>query len=273
MSMAYADDNSDRRNQPVVVPILIAINLLVFGIQLMNLERSVFGWGMVPYEITHHTDLVGEFPLESGQNSLGLFDGEPAAKKSNEPTIVKYYPAPLSVYLTLITAVFLHGGVMHVLGNMMYLWIFGDQIEDRLGRVGFLIFYLACGLVANIGYVLVYPDSKIPTVGASGAIAAVMGGYVVLHPMKKVYVILFYQTYRWPAWIYHAIWFAMQTFGQFGIFGNGQVAYLAHISGFATGFVVFLVVRKLDWPKLPPAALELKETTNSRRLVHVTAAD
>lgn len=144
---------------------------------------------------------------------------------------------------TLITSTFLHGGFMHLAGNMLFLWIFGDNLEDELGHFKFLAFYLACGIGAGLMHVLAAPGSLVPTVGASGAIAGVMGGYLLLFPKARVDILLifiiFFKVIPIPAWIMLAIWFAMQFIGGIGADPEtGGVAYWAHAGGFVIGIVL-----------------------------------
>ena len=141
---------------------------------------------------------------------------------------------------TLVTSMFLHGGLMHLAGNMLFLWIFGDNLEDKMGHAKFLGFYLVCGIGAALAHALSAPDSTVPTVGASGAIAGVMGGYLLLFPKARVDIlvilIVFIRILPIPAWIMLAVWFVMQTIGGFGTDPDlGGVAYWAHIGGFVIG--------------------------------------
>lgn len=146
---------------------------------------------------------------------------------------------------TPFTAMFLHGGWAHLLGNMVYLWIFGDNIEDRMGHVRFLIFYLVCGLVATAAQVFIDPLSEVPNIGASGAIAGVLGGYLMLYPLVKVSTlipILLFRRVQLPAVVVLGIWFATQIFSGWSQFGSkisgGGVAYWAHIGGFVAGVIL-----------------------------------
>lgn len=148
-------------------------------------------------------------------------------------------------YYTLITSMFLHGGFMHLIGNMLFLWIFGDNIEDALGHIKFLTFYLICGVAASLAQFAVDPNSIIPTVGASGAIAGVMGGYLLLFPKAKVdiliIIIVIFRILPIPAWIMLAVWFAMQFVGGIGADPeSGGVAYWAHAGGFVVGLVLLI---------------------------------
>lgn len=145
----------------------------------------------------------------------------------------------------LLSSMFLHGGLMHLAGNMLFLWIFGDNLEDEMGHGGFLLFYLAAGVAAGMAHVLADPLSDIPTVGASGAIAGVMGGYLLLFPRAKVDVLLifivFFRIIPVPAWIMLGLWFALQLFGGVGAQTDTDgVAYWAHAGGFVVGAVLAL---------------------------------
>ena len=154
---------------------------------------------------------------------------------------------------TLITSMFLHGGWMHVIGNMWYLWIFGDNVEDSLGHGLFLVFYLLCGIVAAFGQILIDPSSTLPTIGASGAIAGVMGAYFVLYPQSRVLtlipLIIFWEIIELPAIVLLGFWFLMQLFSAGTIAmtastGGGGVAFMAHVAGFVFGVVGVFVFRK-----------------------------
>jgi len=154
---------------------------------------------------------------------------------------------------TLVTSMFLHGSWMHVIGNMWYLWIFGDNVEDRLGHGRFIVFYLLCGIVAAFGQILMDPTSTLPTIGASGAIAGVMGAYFVLYPQSRVLtlipLIIFWEVIELPAIILLGFWFLMQLFSAGAIAvtastGGGGVAFMAHVAGFITGIVAVFVLRQ-----------------------------
>lgn len=146
---------------------------------------------------------------------------------------------------TLLTSMFLHGGWMHLAGNMLFLWIFGDNLEDAFGHLGFLVFYLLCGFAADAAHLLSDPNSQVPVVGASGAIAGVMGGYLLLYPKAKVDILLifivFFRVFTIPAWIVLAIWFGIQVFsGAASTAAGGGVAYWAHAGGFVAGLIFAL---------------------------------
>jgi len=204
---------------PLITVGIIAANLIVFLYQMALpeevLNRFILRYGMIPAE------LLGRAP--------SLYGGPPAA-------------------VTLVTSQFLHGGLFHLLGNMLYLWIFGNNIEDLLGRVRFVIFYLLCGILAAGAHVVLNPLSTLPMVGASGAIAGVLGAYLINFPRHRVLVlvvlIFFFTTIYVPAFLVLGLWFVMQFLYILGEVGGGQatnVAYMAHIGGFVAG--IWLVGR------------------------------
>ncbi len=224
MVMPLGDDNLDRRTTPVVTYILIAVNVIVWLLELSGGERFINGFSAIPYEITHGTDLIGTQSIVVGGQTIA----------------VPMYPGPTPIYLTLLTSMFMHASWAHILGNMLYLWIFGDNIEDRLGHAKFLVFYLICGLAASASQILFSPSSIIPSLGASGAIAGVLGAYLVLFPKKNVRVLFLRQIVNMPAFIVLGMWIALQIFAQVGVSGgqSSGVAYLAHIGGFAAGILL-----------------------------------
>ena len=157
--------------------------------------------------------------------------------------------------VTLVTSMFLHGSWMHVIGNMWYLWIFGDNIEDRMGHGRFIVFYLLCGIGAALGHIAMDPHSTLPTIGASGAIAGVMGAYVVFFPRSRVLtlvpLIVYYEIIEVPAFVLLGIWFLMQLFSAGAIAvtastQSGGVAFAAHVAGFVMGVIAVFVFR---WPE------------------------
>ena len=163
-------------------------------------------------------------------------------------------PADFSM-LTTVTSMFLHGGWLHILGNMLYLWIFGDNVEDQLGHGRFVLFYLICGVVAGLAHVFMNPASTVPTIGASGAIAGVMGAYFVLYPHSRILALLplfvFWEVIEVPAIFFLGIWFVMQFFSGVGSIAmgasratSGGVAFWAHVAGFLAGMATVFVLRK-----------------------------
>lgn len=228
------DDNRDRTITPYVNYVLIAINLLVFVLfQGMgnNLEFT-YAFSTVPQEIVTGEDLVTQ------------------SEQVRDPSTGQIYvlpglqPTPISVYITLLTSMFMHGGWAHILGNLLYLWIFGDNLEDRLGHGRYLLFYLLVGLLASLAHVftsvLIGDNLQIPSLGASGAIAGVLGGYLLLFPRNRVTVILVRIVTQVRAIFAVGLWFLLQLVGGLGVLGGGSdgVAYAAHIGGFIAGLAL-----------------------------------
>jgi membrane associated rhomboid family serine protease len=219
-------DRNPTRRTPIVTIGLIVACFVAFAIELSvtasggdeALARFFVQWGAVPADITR--------ALESGNY---------------------FSPAILGMF----TSMFLHGGWLHILGNMLFLWIFGNNVEDRLGRIPFLIFYLVGGIAAALTQVVIDPQSEVPLVGASGAIAAALGAYIVLFPgariLSLVFLGFFYQLLEVPALILLGFWFVLQLISGVGSLGGdaaqGGVAFFAHVGGFVLGVVVGLLLR------------------------------
>jgi membrane associated rhomboid family serine protease len=234
MVLPLRDDDTDRRIVPIVTYALIAANIVVWLIELRFGEKFINGFSTVPFEITHNTDLVGLQTIHAGGQSIPI----------------QLYPGPTPIYLTLLSSMFMHASWLHIGGNMLYLWIFGDNIEDRVGSVKFLLFYVLCGLAADAADIVFKPDSIIPSLGASGAIAGVLGAYLVLFPKRKVKVLVARRVVDMPAFIVLGLWIVLQVISQISIVGGqtGGVAYMAHIGGFVAGVaLIFLFgARRLD---------------------------
>jgi membrane associated rhomboid family serine protease len=240
MVMPIGDDNTGRRITPLVNYALIAANVLVFVLfQGMGAnERFTYAFATVPGEIVTGKDLVSDDELVE------------LPVTQQQVKIPGLRPTPISVYITLFTSMFMHGGIAHLLGNMLYLWIFGDNIEDTLGHVRYLAFYLVCGLLASLAHVmttLVFnglgsEQMLIPCLGASGAISGVLGGYIVLHPHRRVLVIMLQFITQVPAMVAIGLWFLFQIISSLGILGGGSevggIAFAAHIGGFIAGLVL-----------------------------------
>ncbi len=202
MFIPLRDENPTRRF-PIVTVALIALNILIFLYQVFSpqgLEYHVLRMGAIPYEITHFTT-------------------------------VTFFPR-ISPPLTLLTSMFIHGGILHLFGNMLYLWIFGNNIEDFLGPLRFILFYLISGLGASLIHIAFHPSSQVPMVGASGAIAGVLGAYFLLYPGARVLTLVFIWILPVPAFIILGLWFVAQVVNV-GI--GGGVAWFAHIGGFLIG--------------------------------------
>jgi membrane associated rhomboid family serine protease len=238
------DDNTDRRIFPVVTVVLIAINAIVFVVfqGLGTNEDFTLAYSTVPEEIVTGSDIVTKPQVVQ----LQLPDG---SRRQVEYPGLKRTPIP--VYLTLLTSMFMHGGIAHILGNMWFLWIFGDNIEEDLGRWRYVAFYLLCGLVASLAHVTVSmgtDSARIPSLGASGAISGVMGAYLVLHPRRRVTVIMLRIITHVPGFVAVGLWFVFQVISGLDLLGSqtGGVAYGAHIGGFIAGAAlvwVFLMGR------------------------------
>ncbi len=223
------DDNSDRTIQPVVNYAIIGINILVFVLlqQLGNNEAFTQTFALVPKEITTGVDLTG---IQIVRDSLG------------HTAQIQHYATPLPVYFNFLSSMFMHGGIVHIFGNMLFLFIFGDNIENQIGHIRYAVFYLLCGLAAAAAQVAMGPDSVIPMLGASGAIAGVLGGYVLLFPKRQVRAILFNFLTTIPAYVAIGIWIVYQlVLGFFTPSGGGGVAYSAHIGGFIAGLALIKI--------------------------------
>ncbi|MGB7208696.1 MAG: rhomboid family intramembrane serine protease [Pyrinomonadaceae bacterium] len=223
------DDNSDRTITPFVNYAFIGINILVFLLlqQIGSNDSFSYAYSLVPKEITTGVDITG---LQVVRDSLGN-TGE-----------VQHYATALPVYFNFLSSMFMHGDIMHIFGNMLFLWIFGDNLENLLGHVRFAAFYIVCGLAAAVAQIVMDTDSVIPMLGASGAISGVMGGYVLLFPKRQVRALIFNFLTTVPAFVAIGIWIAYQLIvGYLTPAGTGGVAYAAHIGGFIAGVALIKV--------------------------------
>jgi membrane associated rhomboid family serine protease len=206
-----SDDDSARRTFPTVTMALIGLNVLVFLAELAGGDQFITNWAFIPSRFSEH----------------------PAANA-----------------LTIFSAMFMHGGWLHLFGNMLFLWIFGDNVEDRFGHAKFLIFYLLAGIAATFAQYAVSPESGIPNVGASGAIAGVLGSYILMFPQARVNVLVGRQIVAMPAFVVLGLWIVIQLISGVGTIGytdesasTGGVAYMAHIGGFAAGLLMTYLFR------------------------------
>ncbi len=200
-------DYNPRRIIPWFTYLLIGLNFVMFFFEMTQGEAFVITWSFVPQRFL--ADPLGQLP-------------------------------------TLFTSMFMHAGWLHILGNMLYLWVFGDNIEDRFGHVFFIFFYIICGLTATFTHMLFNAGSVIPTLGASGAVAGVLGAYLVLYPVARVIVLMGFIIIPLPAIIVLGFWFVIQVFygvGSLGSTAEAEIAYMAHIGGFVTGFVIAIIFR------------------------------
>ena len=203
------DDDSTRRTVPVVTYALIVLNVLFFFVEMSGGDPFIMQWAFVPS---------------------------------------RFAANPFGDVATLFSSMFMHAGWLHLGGNMLYLWIFGDNVEDRFGHIKFLIFYLLCGLAATAAQMAVSLGSEIPNLGASGAIAGVLGAYILMFPKGSVRVLQGSRVIQVPALIVIGVWIALQLFSGIGTVASaaqtGGVAYMAHIGGFVAGFALTFVFRR-----------------------------
>ncbi len=239
-------DNIPSRTTPVVNYVLIVICGLVFFAQLSTQSEQraplIEKFGMIPRRVMQPGEPVSIQERVTYVDQFGQLFVEEQTRQIAEP--------PFSPWWTLITCIFLHGGWMHMLGNTWFLFIFGDNVEDRMGHIPYLLFYLFCGIGASLAHLASDSSSTVPTIGASGAIAGVMGAYFLLYPRANVLAVLpiffFIQVLVLPAPVFLGIWFAMQFFqGTLAITSmqTGGVAWWAHIGGFVVGYLVAAALR------------------------------
>lgn len=214
------DDNSSRRTVPLVTYALIVLNVIFFFVELSGGDAFIQKWAFVPS---------------------------------------RFLANPIGDFLTIFTAMFMHGGWLHLGGNMLYLWIFGDNVEDRFGHVKFIIFYLLCGIVATFAQLAFSTGSNVPNLGASGAIAGVLGAYIVMFPKGRVNVLMGRGVIPMPALVVIGLWIVLQLFSSIGSIADtaqtGGVAYMAHVGGFVAGFVLtYLLGGKRGSPALTSGA-------------------
>ncbi len=252
MLFPFSDDDRDLRGFAPVTIGVILLNLAVFFFlqQGGGNELFTYGWSVVPFEIWHGVDLTAPEAVIIGGERL----------------VIPQAPGPTPIYLTIFSAMFMHGGFMHLFGNLLYLWIFGDNVEQRFGSIPFLLFYLVSGLVATVAQIMLDPSGVVPNLGASGAISGVMGAYLVLFPRNRVHALLFWFVVSIPAVFAIGMWIVMQFVGGWGsLFSPGEtaggVAYAAHIGGFGAGVVRAFVMRMLikEEPQNPYEQLSLYE--------------
>jgi membrane associated rhomboid family serine protease len=274
----------------VVTVLLIVANLAVFAWQLTfssdradstgdlrelgltERDLNSIEYGAIPYRLLHGGGecAVGAVPARAGGRPLAdvVCEGTPEYREAQELADQGVAPlvpiATAAWWFTILVSMFMHGGVFHILGNMLFLWVFGNNIEDSMGRVRFLLFYLAAGTVAVFAEALLDPGSTIPTIGASGAVSGVLGGYILLHPRARiltmVIIIFFFTFIEIPALIMLGIWFALQALPFFGELAtpdvggaDGGIAYLAHIGGFLFGLATIkLWAKRYQGPEGPP---------------------
>ncbi|MFM8952414.1 MAG: rhomboid family intramembrane serine protease [Planctomycetaceae bacterium] len=236
MVFPVGDDNSDRRTFPFVTIALLIANVFVFVVLqgMGSNDAFTMAYVQVPAEIISGRDIVTEPSVRTMHTPQGDFQvPDPGLR-----------PTPIPPWLTLFTAIVMHGSIMHLAGNMWFLWIFGDNIEDDMGHVKYLLFYLATGVIASLAFVALNSSGEAaltPCLGASGAISGVLGAYLVLHPKRRVSVLLMRMMVDVPGYVAVGIWFLFQIAS--GLFdagngGGGGVAYSAHVAGFVAGMIL-----------------------------------
>jgi membrane associated rhomboid family serine protease len=233
-------DDIPTRRFPLLTVVLVAINVGMFFIfqgayfNDSKFDQRVVDYGAIPYEVTHpgkHCDVTpdGQLACEGQEGVSGQAGDQP------------------STWLTILTSMFMHGGLLHLAGNMLFLWVFGNNIEDSMSRARFVCFYLLGGLAAVVGQTIVEPDAAVPTIGASGAVAAVLGGYALLYPRARVvtlvFIVIFFTVLQLPALLVLGVWFVLQAVMGISeaaqpVAGGDGVAYFAHIGGFLFGLAV-----------------------------------
>ena len=243
MFLPIGDDNKDRHRTPFINYLLIALNVFVF-IYWQNWGNDVpftFAYAAVPGEILSGTDIITDSKMLT----------DPLTGRQVEmPGLQR---TPINVFLTLITSIFMHGGLAHLGGNMLFLWVFGDNIENSLGHIKYIVFYLLCGILAGLAHVFstffVGQNILIPSLGASGAISAVLGGYMLMFPRRGVHIWIFIIVITVPAFLAVGLWFVFQLLNGLGTLGGeeaGGIAYAAHIGGFIAGlFLVKMFANKV----------------------------
>ena len=246
-------DENERGHGPALVSLaIIGLNIAVF-VMLQGAggsaegEAFTYGFSAVPYEITNNVDLIEPQPIDVGGERLAI-----PQERGPEP-----------IWLTLLTSIFMHGGWLHLAGNMLFLWIYGDNVEHRIGHGLFVVFYLAAGIVASVAQIMTDTGSFIPTLGASGAISGVLGAYLVMFPANRVLVLFGWFAFWVPAVVVIGLWAVFQFVNGFGAAAltaeTGGVAYMAHIGGFVAGVVAGLVFRGMfhepRHPRGTPAGL------------------
>ncbi|HLO24149.1 MAG TPA: rhomboid family intramembrane serine protease [Methyloceanibacter sp.] len=202
-----SDDDSQRRTTPVVTFVLIGLNVLFFLVELSGGDQFIEQWAFIPADFAE---------------------------------------SPVASTVKIFTAMFMHGSWFHLIGNMVFLWIFGDNVEDRFGHINFLIFYLLAGIAATFAQYSVAPESAVPNVGASGAIAGVLGAYILMFPQSRVNVLVGGRLVAMPAFIVLGLWIALQLISGVGTIGGadvGGVAYMAHVGGFIAGIAMTFLFR------------------------------
>jgi len=265
-------DNLPTDRFPVVTVVIIAINVIVFvffqgpsfsfsGADAVD-AKTVVEYGAVPYRITHPGKGCDIVPAENTTSGMDtpVCEGTPEFAEAQAAGVVQDLDEP-PAFLTIFTSMFMHGGWLHLGGNMLYLWIFGDNVEDRLGKIRFFLYYVASGLSAVYIHYLTEQTSGLPVIGASGAIAGIMGGYFVLFPHSRILtlvpIFIFVQIVTIPAVWFLALWFLGQLLSGIvtsSVQTHGGVAWWAHVGGFAAGALLIFLLRQSMPNQLSPTS-------------------
>ncbi len=238
------DDAYPRGGFPLVNVLIIVANVLVFVLLQIPNDAFTMAYSAIPKEILTGTPIVGQIPVSLPDGSV---------------EVMTYPPPPQPIWITLFTSTFLHGGWAHLLGNMLFLFIFGDNVEDAFGSVLYFLFYIFVGFVGSLTFVLTSPDSILPSLGASGAISGVLAAYLVLFPSNRVQVVAFLGWFPFrfavPAIVMIGLWALFQFVDGFASIATTEqtagVAYMAHVGGFIAGLVLTLVLKPFVGPRSP----------------------
>ncbi len=235
MLFPIGDDNRNLHGVAYVTISLVVINIIVFVFFQHAGGNEVFthGWSVIPYELWNGVDLIAP------QNVMFR----------DEMVVIEHYPGPTPIYLTVFSAMFMHANWVHLVGNLLFLWIFGDNVEQRFGRIPFILFYVLSGIIATGVQVWLSPGGVVPNLGASGAIAGVLGAYMILFPRNRVHALVFWFIISVPAFLAIGMWILLQVVSGWGMLtmaggpASGGVAYGAHVGGFVAGVVLAIVLR------------------------------
>jgi membrane associated rhomboid family serine protease len=279
-------DNIPTARFPVVTVVLIAVNLAFFvwqislstdpgssslpelrGTDVSAYDQAIVEYGAIPHRLMNPGENCELVPVRAGAGPATAIVVCPGSEEAEQVEAQGVAGAPIDAipwFLTLLTSMFMHGGLLHIAGNMLFLWVFGNNVEDSMGRGRFVLFYLLAGAVAVYAQSLIDPNATTPTIGASGAVAGVLGAYLLLYPHARVLTVVFFVFFftfiEIPAVLMLGIWFALQFLPAVGqvatpdVAGEGGVAYLAHVGGFLFGLAMIRLFARRDTGPQPPQA-------------------
>jgi membrane associated rhomboid family serine protease len=241
--MLIVGDESQHRGFPWLTLLLVATNIAAYAVQVYSGDPVTYGYGLVPQEIMQGEDIAGGTLVTIYER---VSDGYGHVRSEPRSIVIPHEPGPRPIYLTLLTHMFLHINLMHLIGNMCYLLVFGRNVERAMGPLLFLFFYLQCGVAAGLTHVFLSPDSVIPLLGASGAISGVMGAYFFILPFNWVKVWLFFCIIDVPSFVVLGGWALVQYLATLEAFQTGTIntgiAYWAHFGGFVAGITVVFIL-------------------------------